>query len=234
MNPEKTIRETNELIRLFQKGAATVSSRSLVGKAENWVTNNYDYLVSALSPYPSAGKALEYLRRSVHNRRLLRRLWLKNLRVVAKALGALKIGGTERVFIFDPNKPFTAYRILKNVFSAVKRKILVFDGYVEEGTLDILSAIPKNAELKVLTNNAYGNFLKELPKFKREFPKCEVRKSLVVHDRFFLVGKDGYVSGTSFHSLGGKKVSYVFKVDSGIAQILEKHFLGIWSKAKQL
>lgn len=140
----------------------------------------------------------------------------------------------EEIIIFDSNKPFTAYQVLKNLFSKAKKEILIYDGYVEESTLDIFSGVNKNVALKILTNNTYGKFLRELPKFQKEFPKCEVRKSEVVHDRFFFIDGKCFVSGMSLHSIGGKKSSYIFEVDKNIATILKNHFYSVWNRSNKL
>jgi hypothetical protein len=105
---------------------------------------------------------------------------------------------------------------------------------VEEGILDILSSIPKTAEIKILTNNTYGNFLKELKKFVKEFPNCKVRRSPIVHDRFFFLDKKCFVSGISLHALGGRKPSFIFEINKDIASILKNHFEHIWNQANKI
>lgn len=145
----------------------------------------------------------------------------------------LRETGKEMV-IFDPDKPFTAYQILKKLFAKAKKEILIFDGYVEEGTLDILSGMDRNTIVRILTNNTYGKFLRELPRFRKEFPSCEVKKSPIVHDRFFFIDGKCFISGNSLHALGGKKPSHVFEVSKDIANILKNHFENIWNQANKI
>jgi len=140
----------------------------------------------------------------------------------------------EEILIFDPNKPFTAYQILTKLFSKAKKEIFIYDGYVEEGTLNVLSSISKNTKIKILTNNTYGKFLKELPRFIKEFPNCEVRQSSIVHDRFFFLDGECFVSGTSLHVLGGKKPYHIFKISKEIEAILKNHFENTWIQANKI
>lgn len=234
MNASKIIKDTENLIRLISRSAKTISDKKVKEEAEKWVANYQSDLFEVLISYPKAIKALKYLVKSINNQRLLRKKWLKSLQTIRKLLGNLKFQKEKQILIFNPNKPFTAYQILKTLFARAKKEILIFDGYVEENTLDILSEIDKNVSLRILTNNTYGKFLKELPRFKKEFPSSEVKKSLVVHDRFFFVDGKCFISGTSLHTLGGKKSSYIFEVNKNIADILKNHFENVWNQANKI
>lgn len=234
MGIRKIIEDSEALINLISKSAATISDRKVKREAEKWVANYQGDLFSNLSAFPRAIESLKYLLKSISNQRLVRKKWLKNLKLIKKVLSKLKLDYKKGLLIFDPNKPFTAYQILKSLFSKAKREILVFDGYVEEGTLDILSSVSSKVILKILTNNTYGKFLRELPKFKKEFPKCEVKKSPIVHDRFFIIDDKCFISGTSLHSLGGRKLSYIFVASKEIGTILKKHFVNIWNQVSNI
>jgi len=139
----------------------------------------------------------------------------------------------EKVIIFEPDKPFTAYLILKSIFSKAKKKIFIFDGYVEDGTLNVLSKVPKTVSIKILTNNTYRKFRKELSLFRKEFPQTEVRKSNI-HDRFFIIDGTCYLLGTSLHSVGAKKPTYFVKVSDEIRNIFKNHFDNIWNKSTKI
>ena len=226
----KVINDTESLIKSISKCAATISDKKVKERAEKWVANYSSDLFNILSSYPKTIKILKYLTKSTNNQRLIRKKWLKSLKIIKKSSTALKLSGGKQILFFDPNKPFTAYQILKGLFAKTKREVLILDGYVEEGTLDILSSIPKSVKIKILTNNTYGKFLREIPKFKKEFPKCEVKKSSLVHDRFFIIDSKCFISGTSLHSLGGKKASYIFEVSKGISTIFKNYFNTIWDQ----
>lgn len=234
MNIVKIIKDTEKLIKLIKKGGDNISDKTVKEGAERWVADYYSDLFWVFISYPKAIEAFEYLAKSVNNQRLLRKKWLKNLGIIRKSLRELKFSGKKQILFFDPNKPFTAYQILKGLFAKAKKKVLIFDGYVEEGTLDILSSISQNIEIKILTNHTYGQFLRELPRFKREFPKCEVKKSPIIHDRFFIIDKKCFISGTSLHALGGKKSSCIFEASKEIGTILKNYFNTIWNQGSVL
>lgn len=233
MNHQKIIKATDELIKAISKSSATISDKSVRDTAENWIGEYHQELANTLSGHPKAVMALGYLSKSVSNQRIVKKRWLKNLGVVRKALIKSKLTGNS-TFIFDPSKPFTAYQVLTGLFSKAKKEVLIFDGYVEEGTLDILSSVSPKAKIKLLTNNTYGKFMRELPKFKKEYSGFEGRKSNVVHDRFFMIDGDYYASGTSLHSFGGKKSSYIFRTDKGVGEILKNYFDSIWTTSSKL
>lgn len=233
MNHQKIIKATDELIKVISKSSATISDKKIKVEAERWVDECHQELAIALLGHPKAVLAIGSLSKSISNRRLLKKRWLKNLGVIRKVLNSSKLSDSS-TYLFDPSKPFTAYQVLKGLFSKAKKEVLIFDGYVEVGTLDILSSVPQKAKIKLLTNNTYGKFMRELPKFKKEFPGLEARKSNVVHDRFFMIDSDYYVSGTSLHSLGGKKSSYIFRMDKGVGGILKSYFDSIWNAAGKL
>lgn len=234
MDIKKTIKDTETLISLISKTAASITNRKIKNEAEKWVNNYYSELINFLSLNSRAVKALRYLTKSINNQRLLRKKWLKSLGVVKKSLNSLKFSGEKQILIFDPNKPFTAYQILKDLFSKARKEVLVFDGYVEEGTLEVLSDIPDKIKLKILTNNTYGKFLRELPKFKKEFSSCEVKKSNIVHDRFFIIDNKCFISGTSLHAIGNKKSSYIFEAEKVVGEILKNHFNNIWTQSNKI
>lgn len=234
MNKSKVIAEMEILVERILKSSATISDRKVKNLAEKWVADNYSDLLNIVVNNSKEQKSLKYLYKSVHNERLLKNKWLKNLRKIIKWLKQSNYSSTDSIISFDPQKPFTAYKILKILFSKAKNKIFIYDGYVEEGTLDILSNVPKHTKIKILTNNTYGKFSRELNKFRKEFTNCEVRQSTSVHDRFFFIDKQSYVVGMSLHSLGRNKASHIFNIPSEIAKILKNHFTEIWKQAKVL
>jgi len=234
MDTKKIVKDTEALISLILKAASSITNKKIKNETEKWVNNYYGDLINFLSLNSGAVKALRYLTKSINNQRLSRKKWLKNLGIVKKSLNSLKFIEGKQILIFDPNKPFTAYQILKDLFSKAKKEVFVFDGYVEEGTLEVLSDIPDKIKLKILTNNTYGKFLRELPKFKKEFSSCEVRKSNIVHDRFFIIDDKCFISGTSLHAVGSKKSSYIFETDKAVGEILKNHFHNIWNQSNKI
>lgn len=228
---DKIITEIENLTNLILKGAKTISDKEVKSRAKSWIDDHFDEIFKVLGNDVRTIKSLQYLATSIDNRRLIKKDWLKNLNTIKKFLNSSKFSNNKQILFFDPAKPFTAYQILKELFATARKSVYIFDGYVEEGTLDILVSIQKTVEVRILTNNTYGKFLKELPKFKKEFPNSETKKSSTVHDRYFIIDDNCFLSGNSLHSLGGNKSSYLIMVDKNIADIFMHHFNSIWSKA---
>lgn len=228
---DKIIADIENLTNLILKSAKTISDKEVKEESKNWVNKNYEEIYKIIGNNPRAIKSIQYLAKSVNNRRLIKNKWLKNLNTIKKSLNDSKFSKNEQIIFFDPAKPFTAYQVLKELFGKAQKSIWIFDGYVEEGTLDVLTSIQKTTEIRILTNNTYGKFLKELPKFKKEFLNSKAKKSSTVHDRFFIIDGNCFLSGTSLHSLGGNKSSYLFMVDKNISTIFTNYFNGIWNQS---
>lgn len=225
------IGKIDSLIEEILKHGATISDERVRKTAEKWLKSSYHVLVSVLQDNGKAKNGLDFLFFSVHNRRLIRQKWLQKLNFIKKTLSVLSLKTPDEILFFDPNTPFTAYRVLQELFAKAKREILIFDGYVQEKTLDVLLRIPhKNIQIKILTNNVYGNFKRELSKFKKEYQNCEVRFFSTVHDRFFLIDDECFVCGISLHSLGDKKASSILKMDNFNPQF-KIFFASIWDKS---
>ena len=231
---DKIITGIENLTSSILKSAKTISDKKIKEEAKNWMNENYEEICKILENDSREIKSLQYLANSVNNRRLIKKDWLKNLNSIKKSLSSSKYSNNSQVLFLDPVKPFTAYQILKELFAKAQKNIYIFDGYVEDGTLDILASMQKTVEIRILTNNTYGKFLKELPKFKKEFPNSEAKKSSAIHDRFFIIDSDCFLSGTSLHSLGGNKSSYLFMVDKNISAIFMRHFNNTWNQAVKI
>lgn len=224
--------EIDDLISLMSKSGHTASGKSVKTKVECFINKSYHELLEHLDSCPKALNALDALAGSVNNQRLIRKVWLNKLRIIKKSLGTVQLfGNRNEALIFDPNKPFTAYKILKSFFNKAKSEILISDAYVEEGTLDILSGISKGIKLQLLTNHVYGKFKRELILFKREFVNTEARR-FNIHDRFFIIDNECFLIGTSLSSVGRTKPAYLVRVDKDAGGIFKKHFIAIWNQAR--
>ncbi len=229
------IQDTEALIsNLSQRSGKEISEKALLTQARAWV-KNYSHTLDTVFSGPNDLDKLHYIGRTVHNQRLDKSSWLKKLKALKKKMEILEQTKESSLGIwsFDPNKPFTAYQTLREFFANAQNRVLIYDGYVEEKTLEILGSLPKSASIRILTNNTYGNFTRELRLFEKEH-SIEVKKLSTVHDRFFIIDGKCYLSGTSLHSLGGQKSSTLCSVDSHIMQIFEKRFEQDWAPATKV
>ncbi len=225
----KLIKDTESLITLFANSANSISSQVVKARAKDWLAKYNTQLSATLTEDPKALIILTSLQSSIHNDRLIKKNWLAGLRKIRKVI--LSSDQSQQNFAFDPNKPFTSYKVLQSLFNTATKEILIYDAYVEDGTLDILATSKTGCGVKILTNNTYGNFVREFKLFKKQFPNSEARKIGTIHDRFFIIDNKAFIIGTSLHSAGNKKYTHIFRADTSIESILRNHFSRIWTTA---
>lgn len=91
---EKIISETEELIRYIEKNKSqTISNKDIKIGVEKWLQNNYKHLSEMFrrDKNDDSDKALNYLITNYNNRRLKRKSWLKNLKIVLDTVKNKKI-----------------------------------------------------------------------------------------------------------------------------------------------
>ena len=101
---------------------------------------------------------------------------LKNLLYPLTLKRELDLSGSGLV-VFEDNQEFALYTYLKNQIGVGKKYVLILDGYISEGTLNILYGLPKDIEIRILTQPPPENFIYAWKKFKREYKRAEIRKN---------------------------------------------------------
>jgi len=111
----KTINDTEKLIKLITKGAATISDKKVKGEVEKWVADYSSDLFDIFGEKTKENTALLYLRKSWIDERLNKKRWLKNLKIILKGLKNQQIAGLKRKKIskYQKNYIFSSHLLKK-------------------------------------------------------------------------------------------------------------------------
>lgn len=80
----KIISDTEDLRKQIFKSAGTISDKKIKEQAEEWLVNYYILLKKIFIKNEKAKQAIEYLKTSSTNNRLIRKQWLSNLNTILK------------------------------------------------------------------------------------------------------------------------------------------------------
>jgi len=141
------------------------------------------------------------------------------------------------VFRIEAGKPRTARSTLVEIMRNLSGIVRICDPYYGTKTLDTLEQIPKDHEVRFLTDKTSDNSLKienALKDYKTERPKTtfkKVKHPSPLHDRYILSDKILIILGHGLKDIGGKE-SFLIILDASIvpdliAQI-SKVFDDLW------
>lgn len=122
--------------------------------------------------------------------------------------------------IFFAGQVFDAYSILSKVIGQAKSTILLVDGYVNLGTLDLLSRKRPDVSVRIYTTNQGCRLTqKEIALFNQQYPPLQVAYTTDFHDRFLILdGTTAYHIGASLKDAGKKCFAISLFEDDQIVQ----------------
>ena len=101
---------------------------------------------------------------------------------------------------------YDAFSLLASLISQAKKNIILIDGYIDTGTLDLLSKKAANIPVTIYTFKR-GNKLtsSEIQKFNTQYPTVDIKIDESFHDRFLILDdKTCYHIGASLKDAGKK------------------------------
>lgn len=119
--------------------------------------------------------------------------------------------------IFFDGQIFDAFSLLAEIVSQANKSIILIDGYVDIGTLNILSKKKKAVDVCIYTFSNTKLSAQDITNFNAQYPKLEVRYTRAFHDRFLILDNTkAYHIGASLKD-AGKKCFGINKIeDSGV------------------
>ena len=121
--------------------------------------------------------------------------------------------------VFFNGQLWDATSCIEDIIGRAKKTIILIDGYVDKGTLDMLSTKRTGVSVEIHTSSANCRLTeKELNTFKAQYGKLEIRFSDVFHDRFLILDNE-----LLFHI--GASIKDAGKKTFGINTISDKEYL---------
>ena len=124
--------------------------------------------------------------------------------------------------IFYNGQIFDAYAFVSDLIKSAKSTITLFDNYIDESVLTLLS---KNQTVKITiyTKNISKQLKLDIEKYNSQYKQIELEKFDLSHDRFLLIDDDLYHIGASLKDLGKKWFAF---------SKMEKESLGMMGRVK--
>ena len=122
---------------------------------------------------------------------------------------------TEQGVFFD-GQIFDAYAFISKLIKSAKKSISLFDNYIDESVLTLLSKRSKKCKAEIYTKNISKKLLLDLDKHNEQYPEISLYKVNTAHDRFLIIdNKKIYHIGASLKDLGKKTFAFSLLQDEG-------------------
>ena len=119
--------------------------------------------------------------------------------------------------VFFEGQVYDAFELLVSLVQRAKREIVLVDGYVDTGTLNILAKKRPSASVTVWTHPRTSLTERDIATFNAQYPTLKVKHTTAFHDRFLMLdGTEGYLVGASLKDAGKKSFAVAKLEDSAI------------------
>ena len=114
---------------------------------------------------------------------------------------------------------YDAFSLLIGLIQKAEMEIVLVDGYVDVGTLNILSKKKENVAVTVYTQQRTKLSQTDVDNFNAQYPKLDVKYTRAFHDRFLILDKTkAYHVGASLKDAGKKCFGINLIEDAGIVR----------------
>lgn len=96
--------------------------------------------------------------------------------------------------VFFDGQIYDAFSLIVSLIQKADKEIALIDGYVDVGTLNLLSKKKENVAVTVYTLKRTKLTKTDIENFNAQYPTLEVKYTKVFHDRFLILDR-----GTSYH-----------------------------------
>lgn len=105
--------------------------------------------------------------------------------------------------VFFEGQVWDAFELLVLLVRRAERDIVLVDGYVDVGTLNILAKKAKGVAVTIWTHPKSSLAERDVEVFNAQYPRLEVCHTTAFHDRFLILdGIEGYLVGASLKDAG--------------------------------
>ena len=119
--------------------------------------------------------------------------------------------------VFFDGQIYDAFSLIVSLIQKAEKEITLIDGYVDVGTLNLLSKKKENVSVTIYTQKRTRLTKKDVENFNAQYPALEVKYTKVLHDRFLILDRDtAYHVGASLKDAGKKCFGINLIQDAGI------------------
>ena len=119
--------------------------------------------------------------------------------------------------VFFEGQVYDAFELLISLTRRAKREIVLVDGYVDTGTLNILAKKRQGVSVTMRTHPRTSLTERDVATFNAQYPTLMVKHTTSFHDRFLILdGTDGYLVGASLKDAGKKSFAVAKLEDSAV------------------
>ncbi|MCP1110879.1 hypothetical protein M2145_001051 [Lachnospiraceae bacterium PF1-21] len=107
--------------------------------------------------------------------------------------------------VFFDGQIYDAFSLIVSLIQKAKREIMLIDGYVDVGTLNLVSKKKENVSVVIYTQERTRLTESDVENFNAQYPVLEVKYTKVFHDRFLIIDREkAYHVGASLKDAGKK------------------------------
>ena len=107
--------------------------------------------------------------------------------------------------VFFDGQVYDAFEFLASLVQKAEESIVLVDGYVDAGTLNILAKKADGVDVTIWTHPRTSLTQFDIDTFNAQYPQLAVEHTTVFHDRFLILDEvEGYLVGASLKDAGKK------------------------------
>ena len=107
--------------------------------------------------------------------------------------------------VFFDGQVYDAFELLVSLVQKAEKSIVLVDGYVDAGTLNILAKKAVGVDVTIWTHPRTSLTQLDVDTFNAQYPQLTVEHTMMFHDRFLILDEaEGYFVGASLKDAGKK------------------------------
>lgn len=119
--------------------------------------------------------------------------------------------------VFFDGQIYDAFSLIVSLIQKAEKEITLIDGYVDVGTLNLLSKKNENVSVEIYTQKRTRLTKTDVENFNAQYPTLEMKYTKAFHDRFLILDrKTAYHVGASLKDAGKKCFGINLIQDEGI------------------
>ena len=119
--------------------------------------------------------------------------------------------------VFFEGQIYDAFSLIADLIQKADKEIMLIDGYVDIGTLNLLSKKKENVEVIIYTQEHSRLSKTDAENFNAQYPSLKVKYTKAFHDRFLILDREtAYHVGASIKDAGKKCFGINLIQDTGI------------------